>query len=130
MKFHTKKTAYFEARIYIGSRVKYDGPQFSFAELREAIGYFQANNGIESNPVRITPTTFVWEKYDEEGWEIALIDYPRVSKPHEVLRKFAYNLAVHLLERFEQNRMSIVFPDEIVMLEADDAEENKYKSNE
>lgn len=127
MSFHTKKNAYFEARIYIGNRVKYDGPQFSFADLREAIGYFQANSEIKSNPVRITPTTYVWEKYEEEGWEIAIIDYPRVSKPHDMLRNFAYNMAVHLFEKFEQNRMSIVFPDEIVMLEADEAEEGKYK---
>jgi hypothetical protein len=125
MKFHLKKNEYFEARIYIGSRVKYNGPQFTFLELKESIGLFQANNGQDSNPVRITPTTFVWEKYEEDGWEIAIIDYPRVSKPHEKLREFSYNMAVHLLERFEQNRISIVFPDEIVMLEADDAEEKK-----
>lgn len=129
MKFHIKKNAYFEARIYIGSRVKYDGPHFTFNELREAIGYFQSNVGRgASNPVRIASTTYVWEKYEEEGWEIAVIDYPRVSKPHEFLRQFVYNLAVHLLERFEQHRICIVFPDEIVMLEADDAEENKYQA--
>lgn len=126
MKFHSKKNAYFEARIYIGSRVNYNGPHFDLADLKESISCFQTTNGIDaSNPVRITSTTFVWEKYEEDGWEIAIIDYPRVSKPHEVLRQFAYNLAVHLLERFQQNRMSIVFPEEIVMLESEDAEEKK-----
>lgn len=124
-----KKNDYFEARIYIGNRIKYDGPKFSFAQLRESIGHFQESTGRDlSNPVRITPTTFVWEEYDEEGWEIAIINYPRASKPHDVLRDFTYNLAIHLLEKFEQNRMSIVFPDEIVMLEADEAEERKKYS--
>lgn len=128
MSFHVKKNRNFEARIYLGSCVGYNGPQFTFQELREVIGKYQHENGLDAcNPVRITPTTFVWDDYCEDGWEIAVIDYPRQSKSHIVLHDFAFNLAAHLLERFKQNRMSVVFPDEIVMLEADDAEETKTK---
>ena len=123
MNYTVKKNRNFEARIYIGSRARYVGPLFTFAELRTAISLYQHENGLDAcNPVRITPTTYVWDEYMEDGWEIAVIDYPRQSKSHIVLRDFTFNLGVHLLERFRQNRISIVFSDEIVMLESDEAE--------
>ena len=130
MSYTVKKNRNYEARIYIGSRARYNGPLFTFSELRAAISKYQHEGGLNAcNPVRITPTTYVWDDYMEEGWEIAVIDYPRQSKSHIVLRDFTFNLAAYLLERFHQNRMSIVFPDEIVMLESDEAE-TKHKGEE
>lgn len=124
MNYHFKGNPYFEARIYIGSRVKYNGPAFTFEELRKAIGEYQHSRGLEwANPVRITQTHYVWDDYDEPGWEVAIIDYPRRTKAHSVLRCAAMELAGYLLDHFKQNRISVVFPDEIVMLEADDAED-------
>ena len=122
MSYHIKKNANYEARIYLGSCLGYNGPQFSFEELRAVIGEFQKSGIDTCNPVRITPTTYVWADYQEAGWEIAVINYPRYPKSHIVLHDFAYNLAALLLEKFQQQRISIVLPDEIVMLEADDAE--------
>jgi small-conductance mechanosensitive channel len=131
MNYTVKKNRNFEARIYIGSRARYVGPLFTFSELRAAISQYQHEKGLEvCNPVRITPTTYVWDDYMEDGWEIAVIDYPRRSKSHIVLYDFAYNLGVYLLERFNQNRISIVFPSEIVMLESDEAEATHKKGEE
>lgn len=130
MNYTVKKNRNYEARIYIGSRARYIGPLFTFSELRTAISKYQHEKGLDvCNPVRITPTTYVWDDYMEDGWEIAVIDYPRQPKSHIVLHDFAYDLGVHLLERFHQNRISIVFPDEIVMLESDEAE-TKHKGEE
>jgi len=121
-----KKLDFYEARIYLGSRRKYNGPAFSYAELRAFIGAHQSEQGLsKANPVRITPTAYVWADYDEPGWEIAVINYPRQPKAHCELASFALDLATALLNNFEQNRISIVFPEEIVMLEADDAEDKK-----
>lgn len=127
MKKHSIKSVPFnEARIYIGSRRKYNGDAFSYADVRAYVGEFQLARGTESsNPVRITPTAYVWQDYHEPGWEIAVINYPRHPKADFVIRQFAYDLAAGLLNMFEQNRISIVFSDEIVMLEADDAEDKK-----
>lgn len=131
MSYTVKKNRTYEARIYIGSRARYVGPLFTFSELRDAIGKYQHEKGLDvCGPVRITPTTYVWDDYMEDGWEIAVIDYPRHSKCHIVLYDFMYNLAVYLLERFKQNRISIVFPDETVMLESDEAEAKKHKGEE
>lgn len=102
----------------------YNGPSFSFEDLRTDIGNYQKKLGLEaSNPVRITRTTYVFDSYVEDGYEIALINYPRQDKSEKVLTEFAINLAKYLLERFGQNRMSIVFPTETVMLEVDGAED-------
>lgn len=124
--FSVKSVPFFEARIYIGSRRKYNGDAFSYADLRAFVGEFQsARDASKANPVRITPTAYVWQDYHEAGWEVAVINYPRHPKAETVLRHFAYELGIGLLNMFEQNRISIVFPDEIVMLEADDAEDKK-----
>ena len=115
-----------EVRIYIGSRRKCGGDAFSYSDLRAYVAEIQFARGIElSNPVRITPTAYVWQDYYEAGWEIAVINYPRHPKLDFVIRQFAYDLAAGLLNMFEQNRISIVFSDDIVMLEADDAEDKK-----
>lgn len=122
MTYHIKKVKNFEARIYIGSKVRYNGPSFSVVDLKSEISNFQKTNYIISNTVRITATDFVFNGYEESGWEIAIINYPRNEKPEKIIRGFTFDLAVHLFKHFEQNRMSIVFPDEIVMLEDNSAE--------
>lgn len=120
MGYHLKKNSNYEVRIYIGNRIGYRGREFSLEELKQSVGEYQKKE--ESNPVRITPTTFVWGEYQENGWEISIINYPRCTKLNHKLKEFGYGLADYLFNKFPQNRMSIVFPDEIVMLEADDAE--------
>lgn len=98
MSYHMRHEPCFEARIYIGSKVGYTGEDYSVDDVRAAIGQYQQTLGPQkATPVRITPTQFVWEDYNELGWEIAAINY-------------------------RQDRISVVFPDEIVMLEADDPE--------
>lgn len=123
MTYHIKKIKNFEARIYIGSKVRYNGPSFSIVDLKFQISNFQKTRLLcESNTVRITATNFVFNEYEESGWEIAIINYPRNEKPEKIIRNFTFDLAVHLFKHFEQNRMSIVFPDETVMLESNNVE--------
>ncbi len=124
-----KSNPYHEVRIYIGSKRGYNGTSFDKAELTNYIWEVQDEAGPEeANPVRVTDTTYLWagpgEKYKENGFEIALIQYPRRPKSAAMLNRFALNLAESLLLHFKQNRISIVFPLEIVMLEADDPEEH------
>lgn len=121
-----KTVPFNEARIYIGSRRHYNGEAFSYTDLRAFLKDFQHERPKElTSPVRITPTAYVFDDYHEAGWEIAVINYPRFPKDNFVIHQFAYDLAAGLLDKFEQNRISIVYPNEIVMLEADDAEEKK-----
>jgi hypothetical protein len=113
---HTiKKVATYEAKIYIGSRVGYEGEPFSLSDLKEAIKEYQTEN---THSVRITPTTYFVKDYEEEGWEIAVINYPRFPKSEAAIYAFVYGLSVSLLKRFKQNRISFVTPGETVMLDS------------
>lgn len=113
-----KWNPFHEVRIYIGSREAYDGPAFTREDLLDYIGQVQEEAGdVEANPVRVTETLYAWQDYREAGWEVAVIGYPRRPKAKHVIDRFALTLAESLLKKFRQNRVSVVFPDEIVMLE-------------
>ncbi len=143
---------YFEAKLYIGSNTHYNGEVFSEHDLIRAISAFQEENTSKINdalvPVRITPTRYVCGDYAESGWEVAIINYPRSPRDPSELYEFIKNLTTHLLEKFKQNRISIVIPpyylDEkpdprdglpciertsILMFQADDAEESHMEDN-
>ena len=115
----TTTVSTYEAKLYIGSRLKYDGPEFTRADIVWAVQRYGTRVGVI--PVRITSTCYVANDYLENGFEIAVINYPRHPREKEELEQFMRGLAEELLERFQQNRISVVFPDVTVMIEADDA---------
>jgi len=122
--YSIKSNSHHEVRLYIGSREHYNGQRFGRDELIAAVTEFQRQNTLElAGPLRFTPTCYVWDDYIEDGWEIAIINYPRYPKPEAVLNSFMLRLADYLLYRFRQNRISVVFPNEIVMLQSHDAQE-------
>lgn len=123
MAYHTKKAVNFSVRLYIGSRERRDGPDISAERIKETIKKYQFMMGEAATPVRLTPTTYLWQDYEEEGWQIGMINYPRKPLGPLTIHEFAMNLAAYLLKAFNQNRITIEFPDETCMLEADDAEE-------
>jgi hypothetical protein len=110
-----KKVATFEVRIYIGSHYGYTDEKFTFEELKSTIRDFQYENTCS---VRIAPTTFFVKDYEEQGWEITAINYPRFPKPESEIYDFALGLASTLLEKFKQERISFVTANETVMLES------------
>ena len=112
-----------EVRFYIGSREKYAGPEFTRKEVTTFIGQFQSERSEDMMPVRVTPTSYVCEDYQEDGWELAVIGYPRTNKPKNIINRFVLDLAEAMLYHFKQNRISVIFPDEIVMLQNESAVE-------
>jgi hypothetical protein len=119
-----KKANTFEARLYIGSVQGYHGTPFTFEELKEEVGNLQSESPKEEMiPVRIAPTNFVCGNYSEAGWEIAAINYPRFPKAEALITSFMMELAKRLLVCFNQNRISIIFPNETIMFESEEAEQ-------
>lgn len=110
----------YEAKLYLGSKQSYNGPVFSFEELTNFIGKFQHEREITC-PLRITQCHFMFEDYLEQGWEISVINYPRFPKEAVELKDFMCDLATDLLERFNQNRISVVCPDLTHMFEQNEA---------
>lgn len=116
-----KEVPTFEARIYIGSRVGYGGQEFTKEDVVALVQTLQAADGDRLTTVRVSPTEFVAGQYREPGWEVTSISYPLYPHREAEVRAWTRSLAEHLLARFGQNRVSIVYPDRTVMLEADNA---------
>lgn len=120
---------YYESKIYIGSisHAPLDANLKLFIDvldLWEAIGTEQEKYKMII-PLRITKTAFVsGSNYKENGFEIAAINYPRVSATIEDIDEFMLLLARKLLTKFWQRRVSIINPKEIIMLTE---EEDRYE---
>jgi hypothetical protein len=123
-----KNAPSYEAKLFMGSRERYDGDKiYSEDEVAAAVAEFQetfADNGIP--PVRITQTRFVHLKYQERGYELAVINYPRYDIPIRILENFMIELGKFLLVKFNQNKVSVIFPEEIYVFEVDDAQEYRH----
>ena len=117
MKIKTKET--YEVRIYIGSIYEPNGVPFYESKLILEIGKFQDNYGIQI-PVRLTKTSFVCGlEYGEDGWEIAIINYPKLKAEIEDIELFSESLAEYLLDVFQQKRVTLVTPSMSIMYEED-----------
>jgi hypothetical protein len=67
--------------------------------------------------VTLTPTEYIYTKGGEPGFVVGLINYPRFPMKQEVLKAHAIHIAIGLKEKFKQARVSIVLPNETLMLE-------------
>jgi len=112
---------YYEIRIYIGSKNSKTGnPIYEFS-LEKVIGEAQEEYR-KVIPVRITRTTYVsGVNYQETGWEIAAINYPKISTTTSEIKEFMMELGRTFLEKFGQKRICIVnsTDNKIIMLEGD-----------
>jgi hypothetical protein len=112
-----KRTRAFEVRLYRGSRKGYGEEQYAAHHVVRAISDFQqtAKHDEPPIPVRLTPTTFISKDYVEEGWEIAVVRYPLREDSDEDIIQWAGELAAVLMKRFQQEQMSAVIRDELVV---------------
>ena len=112
---------YYEIRIYIGSENSKTGyPIYEFS-LEKIIGEAQEEHE-KVIPVRITKTTYVsGVSYKERGWEIAAINYPKISATTSEIKEFMMKLGRTFLEKCGQKRVCVVnsVDNKIIMLEGD-----------
>ncbi len=99
----------YEVHIYIGGRAGYDGDYFTLEQLKGAIFDYQISNP-NLMPVRITPTCYYIAGYDENGWDLATLAYPRKPYQHEDIDHFMFGLARNLLLRLRQKHITVVTP--------------------
>ncbi len=112
-----KRTKTFEVRLYMGSRKGYGEEQYASHHIVRAISEFQqvAEHDQPPIPVRLTPTIFVSKDYVEEGWEIAVVRYPLREDSDEDIIQWAGDLAEVLMKRFQQEQISAVIRDELIV---------------
>lgn len=114
-----------EAKIYVGQREGYDGPFITEQRVSDAIASYQrAAPESERGCVRITQTRYQFIDYVELGWEIGLLQYPRFPLDNVSRAKFAKNLAIHLLNELNQNRVGVVSGINTYLYSQDDAQES------
>lgn len=70
--------------------------------------------------VTVTPTKFFYLGGWEDGAIVGVIQYPRFPQSHNLLKEKTLELVEVLRVELGQFRVSVVFPDETVMLEDED----------
>jgi len=118
------KSPYYESKIYVGSVRNVppkDTPSYiTERALMHVIGREQEKYALII-PLRTTKVSFVSGlAYRESGWEIAAINYPRTTATIEQIDDFILTLAKKMLNEFSQHRISIVNPNEIIMLTSEE----------
>lgn len=107
----------FTATIFVGFRVgrSAETPKriHSLDEARRIVQRYVDAVGL---CVTVTPTEYVYTKGGEPGCIVGLINYPRFPSTPEQVRAHALELAQQLLDGLGQFKVSVVFPDETVML--------------
>ena len=126
-KRHMKTVPTFTATICCGLQEGYDGRQHAVSEA-EAIGRAYCDKvGLG---LTCTPTLFTYTSGGELGCLIGLINYPRFPSDAQTIKRHAFEITKRLMRAFKQERMSIVFTDETVMLEKEDLEAEDGREQE
>ena len=110
----------YTATIYCGSRVSYSSDFMAEFEFAQFVKDYVNDIGLG---ITVTKTEFFYTNGWEPGFIIGLINYPRFPSTPEKIRKIALELAEILLVKMNQNRVTVVFPDETVMLQDDEVDE-------
>ncbi len=113
----------YEVKVYIGSRRQYNGTDISKQDVIDVITMEQRHHE-PTFPIRITKTEYISLDYREEGWELAVINYPRYPREKEELLSFMLQLGQKLCCHLEQNRVSVIAPDQTTMYESPNAKQS------
>lgn len=113
----------FTSQIYVGFRVRYTNKVHSIDEVYAYLHDYCNKIGF---CVTVAPTTYIytWEPAsgcvgEEPGCVVGIINYPRFPTESAILRSRAIEIARGLLKLLEQGKVSVVFPDETVMIESE-----------
>lgn len=112
-----KSVKTFTANIYVGLRIGYTGDSYGITHLEPLVQKYV--NEVKLG-VTVTPTKFLYVDGYDDGAIIGLINYPRFPSTNDEIKQKAINLAKILLKRFQQERVSVVFSDETIMIEKED----------
>ncbi len=103
----------FTATIYCGVRNRYSDTSEDVAMAHRICQEYVDRGGVG---VTVTPLRFLYTGGAEDGVAVGLVNYPRFPSTPEQIRARALELAELLRSRLQQCRVSMVFPDETVML--------------
>ena len=103
----------YTATIYVGMKEGYDGLVHTQQEAEDILRGYCDSVGL---CVTVTPINFIYTNGDEPGLAVGLINYPRFPDAPDGIRGKAREIGWALLAAMGQQRVSIVCPDETIML--------------
>jgi hypothetical protein len=109
----------FTATIYVGHRVGRTGQSFISFSIEHTKAIVQKYVDEVGLCVTVTPTTFVYTNDQEGGAIVGLINYPRFPSEPETIKGHALALAERLREGLSQWKVSVVMPQETIMLDGE-----------
>lgn len=114
----------FTATITIGLEIGYSKKVYNKESLIYELQEYQKQRIDEANiylSASVSECNIVLSGQYEKHLKIEFINYPKFPLEVEVLKEEIIKLGLHLLNKRQQNRTVIVFPDETIMLEIDAA---------
>ena len=103
----------FTASIYVGTKDRDTKEVFSTDLAKQ---WLQDYVNLVGLCVTLTPTDFIYVNGSEPGLIVGLINYPRFPSTPSLIKQQALEIAEGLQTIFRQYKVSVVFPDETVML--------------
>ncbi len=113
-----KSVPTFTASIYVGRKVRATGEVVNPIIADQICHNFCDEHGF---CVSVTQTKLIYTHGHEPGVIVGVINYPRFPSKPETLRQMTLDLAESLRANMCQQRVSVVFQDETIMLGGDDA---------
>lgn len=120
----TKSIKTFTAIITLGLEIGYSEEHYSKDYLINELQEYQKQRIDEANiylSASVSECNIVLSGQDEKHLKLEFINYPKFPLEIEVFKEEIIKLGSHLLNKMRQNRTVIVFPDETIMLEIDEA---------
>lgn len=127
-----KSTQKLTATITIGQNIGYSDKTFSKEELYKVLQSYQDERIKDANiylSAFVSSGDIVLSKQVEKHFIIEFINYPKFPLDSKTFKKEIIKLTNHLMKAFNQNRVVIIFSDEIIMIEEDDMIDPRIKSS-
>lgn len=120
----TKSIKTFTAVITLGLEIGYSKENYNEEYLINELQEYQKQRIDESGvylSASVSECNIVLSGQVERHLKLEFINYPKFPLEVEVFKKEIVKLGSHLLNKMQQNRTVIVFPDETIMVEIDEA---------
>lgn len=120
----TKAIKTFTAVITLGLEIGYSEEHYSKDYLIQTLQEYQRQRIDETSiylSASISECDIVLGGQDEKHLKLEFINYPKFPLEIKVFKEEIIKLGSHLLNKMQQNRTVIVFPDETIMLEINEA---------
>lgn len=126
----TKSIKTFTAIITLGLEIGYSKEHYNKQYLINELQEYQKQRIDKANiylSAAISECNIVLSGQDEKHLKLEFINYPKFPLEVEVFKNEIIKLGSHLLNKMQQNRTVIVFPDETIMLEVDEGIDPRIK---